>query len=81
MHFKRPTNKLIPNTHPVIHQLRKIRIEKELTQMAVATATGYSHTQLSYIERQTKNPSFTTIVDIAEYLGYDIVLAPKGPSQ
>jgi transcriptional regulator with XRE-family HTH domain len=74
---KRPNQKLYTHVHPVLQTLRKARIDRGMTQIELSLATGYAHSQVSYTERQTRNPSFNYIIDTAEFLGYDLVLVPK----
>lgn len=62
-------------------QLIAARISRGLTQVALSDALGYHNKTISYNERQERNTSFQFLVDYADYLGYDIILAPKGPSQ
>lgn len=49
--------------------VKEIRIKKGLTQTALSELCGLSQTSLSYIEKGTKNPSYTSLKKIAKALG------------
>ena len=48
--------------------LRKLRIEKNYSQVELAKASQVDRTFISLIERGIRQPSFTTIVHFAEAL-------------
>lgn len=74
---KRPNQKLYTNVHPVLQELRKARIYKEISMAEAAEEIGYNKNQITFIERQTRNPGFACVVDYADYLGYDLVLRER----
>lgn len=58
--------------------LRRIRIEKGVTQSWLAEKAGVGQSMIAQIERETKNPSLQLGRDIANALGVsmDALLAP-----
>jgi transcriptional regulator with XRE-family HTH domain len=72
---------MYPDVHPLIYALRKARIDQGLSQTRLGDAAGYTASQIAYIEKQTRAASFLSIADIADVLGYKVILSPKGPSQ
>lgn len=54
------------------NKLQSARNLKSLTQLEVATRAGISRTYYSQIENGERDPSTTTITNIAKVLGVDI---------
>lgn len=71
----------IPRAHPVFQRLQQFRIIANYSQTYVAEAIGATTAQISNIERSTRSVPFYRVADYADFLGYDLVLVPKGPSQ
>ncbi len=49
-------------------KLRQIRLEKGISQEALALDIGFDRTYISLLERGKRNPSLITLSRIAEYL-------------
>jgi transcriptional regulator with XRE-family HTH domain len=49
--------------------VRRIRLEKGLTQEAFAERSGFSQQYLSSLERGTRNPTVVTLFELASALG------------
>lgn len=60
----------------ILRDLRAARIASGKTIVEVAEATGYHHKTIAGIEHQPR-AVIQHLVDIAGFLGYDVVLAPK----
>ena len=52
--------------------IREVRLEKKLSQEALADKCGFSNTTLSSYENNRKTPSLSTIAKIAKKLGVSI---------
>ncbi len=52
--------------------VRRIRLEKGVSQERAALEAGIDRTLLSKIERQITNPSLETLLKLANYLDVDI---------
>lgn len=64
---------------PIINRLRQERIIAGLTQIDLATAIGYCHQNIYRLETGSLRPSVLYLIhDYADFLGYDLVLVPKG---
>lgn len=61
-------------TNPIAAHLRERRFELGLTQQAVATAAGTSHTAISRLERGLHTPSMTTLERIAAVLDEELLV-------
>lgn len=53
-------------------EIRKARIDKELSQGALAHAAEVSHKYMSQIERDAADPSFRIVKRIAKVLGVSL---------
>lgn len=51
--------------------LRKIRLEKKLSQRALAAEADMEHKHIQRIEAGEVNPTMTTIITLADALGVD----------
>jgi transcriptional regulator with XRE-family HTH domain len=62
--------------------VRRIRLEKGLTQEAFAERSGFSQQYLSSLERGRRNPTIVTLFELASALGVSHValVAPDGES-
>lgn len=69
----------IPHAHPIFQRLQQERVIANYSQTYVAEAIGSTVTQISNIERSTRSVPFYRVADYADFLGYDLVLVPKGP--
>ncbi len=52
--------------------VRRIRLEKGVSQERAALEAGIDRTLLSKIERQITNPSLETLLRLANYLAVDV---------
>jgi transcriptional regulator with XRE-family HTH domain len=57
--------------------IKELREEKELKQQALAEAAGIGVAHLSKIERGLGNPTWATVLAIAEALGVSLVALSK----
>lgn len=53
--------------------VRRLRLERGLTQEEFATKSGFSQQYLSGLERGQRNPTIVTIYELAEALGVEHV--------
>ncbi len=53
-------------------KLRKIRLEKGISQEVMALDIGFDRTYISLLERGKRNPSLITINRLAEYLQIEV---------
>ncbi len=63
-----------PVAHPVLKDLRKTRVEKNMTQVRLAAELGYNTCDISRIERHSRNVSFQSVADYANYFGFQLML-------
>lgn len=61
-------------TNPIAAHLRERRFELGLTQEAVATAAGTSHTAISRLESGTHTPNLATLQKIAAVLDEELLV-------
>jgi len=52
--------------------VRQLRIEAEMSQEQLAEAAGTDLTQVGGIERGVRNPSYTTLLRLADALGTEV---------
>lgn len=52
-----------------MNNMRKIRIEKNLTQTTLGKLSGVDHSMISRVERGERKPSLDTAAKIAKALG------------
>jgi transcriptional regulator with XRE-family HTH domain len=52
--------------------VRRLRLEAEMSQEALAEAAGTDLTQVGGIERGIRNPSYTTLLRLATALGTSV---------
>ena len=55
-------------TEKIIEYLRKMRVEKKISVLNLATSVGISHSHLYYIESKRVIPSIDIVVKIAKML-------------
>lgn len=67
------------NVHQVLRRLREERILRNESQTFVAAAVGVTTSEIYRLERFRRNIPFQRVVDYADYLGFDLVIVPKGP--
>ena len=58
--------------HHVIRLLREERERRGLSKYVVAARSGLSQQTIGYVERELTNPSFETIVRMADAIGIDL---------
>jgi predicted transcriptional regulator len=67
-------------THPVIQQLRRARREQKISGQALADAVGVSQSMVSLIENGGGDTMFRNVVAMADHLGFEVALQPRGGS-
>jgi transcriptional regulator with XRE-family HTH domain len=55
-------------TEKIIEYLRKMRVEKKISVLNLATSAGISHSHLYYIESKRVIPSIDVVIKIAKTL-------------
>jgi transcriptional regulator with XRE-family HTH domain len=58
--------------HQVIRLLREERERRGLSKYVVAARSGLSQQTIGYVERELTNPSFETIIRMADAIGIDL---------
>ena len=58
-----------PVTRKFGKKLKKVRLEKDLSQGDVARILGFHRTYISGLERGVRNPSLLTVQKVAKALG------------
>jgi transcriptional regulator with XRE-family HTH domain len=69
----------MPDPHPIVKELRRIRIESNLSQVELACDMGVGQNVLSFREMGRVSPQLRTLSEWADALGYEITLKPKLP--
>ena len=54
--------------HPLAKNLRRLRLEKDWSQEALAFEAEIHHTYISDLERGTRNPTITVVETLAKTL-------------
>lgn len=57
----------------ISEMLKKIRIDKEITQVSIANKTGLSKQMVSKIEHYNGNPTLTTLVKYCDCIGINLL--------
>jgi len=57
----------------ISEMLKKIRIDREITQVSIATKTGLSKQMVSKIEHYNGNPTLTTLVKYCDCIGINLL--------
>ena len=65
--------------HPIVQQLRRIRIDNKLSQLSLACDMGIGQNVLSFREMGRVSPQLDTLTEWASALGYELALKPKLP--
>jgi transcriptional regulator with XRE-family HTH domain len=65
--------------HPIVKELRRIRIDNKRSQMSLAGDLDIGQNVLSFREMGRVSPTLNTLSDWANALGYEIALMPKLP--
>lgn len=60
------------NKKEINMNIKKFRNSKNMSQQALAKASGVAQSTIWYIESGQKNPSITTAIKIADALGVDL---------
>lgn len=53
-------------------RIREIRIQKEMTQSEIAERSGVASNYIAMLERGERNPTYLTLLKIAEGFGMNI---------
>lgn len=61
----------------IVEQLRKARLNRKLSQSALAAKVGIGQNQISQLERGIVDPRFSTILDVARALEFELMLVPR----
>jgi transcriptional regulator with XRE-family HTH domain len=61
-------------TYPIIDDLKKARIAKDISQNKLAYITGYDVNQISCWERGKHQPGIVAVVNVAKALGFRLAL-------
>lgn len=67
--------------HPLVAELKTIRLRRGLTQQKLADLAGVSRYWLQDAELGNINPSIHLLCYVAEALGYRLTLAVPSPDQ
>jgi len=59
-------------TEKILEKIRKIRLEKKISLLNLATDMGISHSHLYYIESKRVIPSIDVVVRISKSLGISL---------
>jgi transcriptional regulator with XRE-family HTH domain len=70
------------STKELIEQLRQLRVSSGVHQVDLAEMSGYDRSAIARLEthrlgKRGQNPKLNTIIDLADVLGYELVLQPK----
>lgn len=63
---------------PLMRQLIEARVSTRLSQDALSEIAGYSRGSIYQWEAGRSSPNIRKFVDLANALGFDVVLVPKG---
>jgi transcriptional regulator with XRE-family HTH domain len=63
--------------HPIVKELRRIRIDNKLSQMDLACDLDIGQNVLSFREMGRVSPQLNTLSEWADALGYKITLTKK----
>lgn len=66
-----------PAPHPVLAELRRIRVEGGVTQAAVAALLLTNKRAISRWETGARIPNVDQVAELAAVLGYELALRPK----
>ena len=64
-------------TGGIIGQLCKARVQQGISHTRLAKITGYSRGAIRHMETGKNSPRFHMVQDIADVLGFDVVLVPR----
>jgi transcriptional regulator with XRE-family HTH domain len=65
--------------HPIVKELRRIRIDNKLSQVDLACDLDIGQNVLSFREMGRVSPQLNTLSEWASALGYELTLRPKLP--
>ena len=65
--------------HPIVKELRRIRLDNKMSQCALASDLDIGQNVLSFREMGRVSPQLNTLSEWAEALGYELTLKPKLP--
>ena len=63
--------------HPIMLDLRRIRIENNISLIELAKRSGYNRNSIMRYENGLRSPFLWPFADLAELLGYELVLRKK----
>ncbi|MFG3439897.1 helix-turn-helix transcriptional regulator [Nonomuraea sp. NPDC047897] len=63
--------------HPLMTQLRDLRLDRGLTQLEVASEIGVAQSALCFWENGGRTPTLTRVTELAAFHGYKLTLTPK----
>lgn len=67
----------MPDPHPIVQELRRIRRDSKLSQGALANTIGINQNSIAYRETGRVSPLLSHLSAWAEALGYELALRPK----
>jgi DNA-binding transcriptional regulator YiaG len=70
-----------PASMPVLQELRRIRLSKEMSQERLAHSIGTTASCISDWEMGRKTPQMRNLDKWAKELGYEITLQPRHPDR
>jgi transcriptional regulator with XRE-family HTH domain len=62
----------VPDARALGRAVRAIRLERGLSQVQLAEATGFMQAWISHVERGARNPSWENVVRLSEGLGVSV---------
>lgn len=69
------------NPADILKGLRVARRSQKLTQAELGRKAGYHRAQVLYYETETRPAPLVAVCNLAEALGYELVLRPKAEAQ
>ncbi len=69
----------MPDPHPIVKELRRIRLDNKMSQCALASDLDIGQNVLSFREMGRVSPQLNTLSEWADALGYELTLKPKLP--
>jgi transcriptional regulator with XRE-family HTH domain len=69
------------NATDILKGLRGARRSQKLTQAELGKRAGYHRAQVLYYEKEARPATLVAVCNLAEALGYELVLRPKDETQ